>query len=73
MKTDETRKRLKRMGEAIRDERRAQNLSQKMLGNMIGTSQGYVSELENGVFDISVGRLLKIAEALDVDPGNFLR
>lgn len=39
---------------------------------MIGTTQDYVSDLEAGEYNIKVGRLWQIADALGVHPGDLM-
>lgn len=61
-----------RLGAAIRAERRRQNITQQVLAGMIGTTQDYVSDLEAGEYNIKVGRLWQIADALGVHPGDLM-
>ena len=57
---------LKMLGARIRERRLAQGLSQDRLALMIGSSKGksYISRIERGKCNISIGVLYRIAEAL---------
>lgn len=59
---------LKSLGANIREQRKKQNLSQDKLALMIGSSMGkaYISRIELGKSNVSVGVLCRIANALDV-------
>ncbi len=59
---------LKSLGSKIREQRKMQKLSQDKLALMIGSSMGkaYVSRIEQGKCNVSVGVLCRIASALDV-------
>ena len=65
--------RRKRLGEAIRLERTRQGLSQDRLAKMSGTSQTWVSQVEQGERNIKFDSLCKIAEALDVELSDLVR
>lgn len=70
---DFSKEQLARLGEAIRAERRRQDISQTKLGYMIGADQTYVSRLEAGRYNIQYRKLCKIAEALGVDVADLVR
>lgn len=59
---------LKSLGARIREHRKRQNLSQEKLALMIGSSMGkaYISRIELGKSNVSIGVLCRIADALDV-------
>lgn len=65
----DTKRKLKILGEAIREERARQNLSQTKLALMLDIDQSYLSKIEDGKIDIRYTRLCEIAEALGVEIG----
>ena len=48
--------------------RKQQGIKQKDLADMVGISQGYLSQIEDNVHDIKLSLLVKIAKALNVHP-----
>lgn len=52
----------------IREIRREKILSQRELALKIELSQNYLSEIENGKYDIKLSLLYKISRALEVCP-----
>ena len=66
----------KRFGERVRELRKARNLGQRKLAEMIGVSHTYVSKIENEKLDFSdypsEKRIRLIAEALDADVDELL-
>lgn len=60
-----------RFGEKIRELRKAKNLSQRGLGDMVGVSFTYISKVENEKLDFgdypSEELIRKLAKALDTD------
>ncbi len=50
----------------IKEYRTKNCMTQKELATRIGISQNYLSELENGKFDIKLSILCKIADVLNV-------
>ena len=60
--------------DAVRKERRAQNVSQAMLGAWIGVSRGFISQVESPKCDVkySVTHLNEIAKYLGRSPKDFL-
>lgn len=53
-------------GKTIRKIRESKRLSQREFGKMLGITQGGYFRIESGHSDISITRLLQIAEALGV-------
>lgn len=53
-------------GEKIKSARLAKRISQKKLGDMIGTSQQMIAQYEKGTRNPKIQTLQKIADALDV-------
>lgn len=56
---------LKTVGERVRNARARMGISRRVLSEMSGVSQRYLAQLESGQGNISIGLLLKIADALD--------
>ncbi len=67
-----TQARIEGLGEAIRDARAAQGLSQTKLGLMIGSGQSYVYRLENGRLAVGIDRLILIADALGLKVSDLI-
>lgn len=51
------------VGEAIRQARKAQNLSQEQLGDMIGVQKAQISRVENGT-NLTLSTIAKVFKAL---------
>ena len=56
---------LVRAGERVRNARARMGISRRLLAERSGVSQRYLAQLESGQGNISIGLLLRIAEALD--------
>lgn len=56
---------LVRAGERVRSARTRMGISRRLLAEKSGVSQRYLAQLESGQGNISIGLLLRIAEALD--------
>ena len=53
--------------------RRKKKLTQKQLAELIGVTQSYISKIEQGnVKSLTIGKLLKLAKVLDVEPEKLL-
>lgn len=63
---------LENLGSRIQSLRRRQGLNQRDLGERAGLDRAYVSMLENGRRNVSVGVLLRIAGALDISVEELL-
>ncbi|MDA5283998.1 XRE family transcriptional regulator [Streptomyces sp. NPDC054904] len=61
------------VGRAIRGCRTARRVSMAVLATRSGLSQPFLSQLERGLATPSLSSIYRIAEALDVAPGTFLR
>ncbi|MGO4455728.1 helix-turn-helix domain-containing protein [Streptomyces sp. M-16] len=61
------------VGRAIRECRTARRVSMAALATRSGLSQPFLSQLERGLATPSLSSIYRIAEALDVTPGTFLR
>ena len=58
---------LRQAGAILRARRVAQKLSQKQLGEMTGTAQSTISDIENGVVSVSLDVYLRLLEALGAE------
>lgn len=58
---------MRRIGQAIRDARG--NVPQAELGRRIGLDQSRISQWERGQEEPSIGQLLDVERALDLEPG----
>jgi transcriptional regulator with XRE-family HTH domain len=61
------------LGHRVREARVRRALSQDQLAEMAGVSRPYLSAIERGARNLGVVNLLRIAYALRVDPGEFVR
>jgi transcriptional regulator with XRE-family HTH domain len=61
------------LGERIRAERHAQELSQEALADRCEVHWTFVGQVERGRRNLSLHNLLKIAEGLVIDPGRLVR
>jgi transcriptional regulator with XRE-family HTH domain len=62
----------RKLGERVRTRRIEIGMSQEKLAELVGLTFQQVQKYERGDNRIAVGRLLDIAEALDVPPGQLL-
>ncbi|MCC6413371.1 MAG: helix-turn-helix transcriptional regulator [Saprospiraceae bacterium] len=58
--------RLDLLGDAIREARRARQLTQEELGQLVGVQKAQISKLENSMTDARIETLLKVFKALKV-------
>lgn len=63
--SDNTSAFLKTVGDRVRNARARMGISRRVLSETSGVSQRYLAQLESGQGNISIGLLLKIADALD--------
>lgn len=54
-------------GAVLRARRAAQKISQKQLGELTGTAQSTISDIENGVVSVSLDVYLRLLEALGAE------
>lgn len=54
----------KEIGAFVRQERKAQGISQEQLAGVAGTGTRFVSELEHGKETIQADKMIKVVEAL---------
>jgi len=62
---------LLKLGYKIKYERMKRKLSQEVLADMVGLSPQSISTLESGASDVKFTNLYSIANALDIDLGDF--
>ena len=65
MRRDESKAAFRIIGSNIRELRRANGLSQEKLAAMVGIERGYLSQIETGKKNPSIGKLMRIADGLD--------
>lgn len=58
---------LRQAGAALRALRATRKISQKQLGEMTGTAQSTISDIENGVVSVSLDVYLRLLEALGAE------
>lgn len=58
---------LRQAGAVLRARRAARQISQKQLGEMTGTAQSTISDIENGVVSVSLDVYLRLLEALGAE------
>lgn len=73
MATDEEKKRIyKIIGKNIQKARKQNNWSQEKFAEHMNVSWSYVSKIESGILNISIGKLIDIACALNTNLQNIL-
>jgi len=63
----------KRIGKNIQYERMKQGLTQETFAELMNVSWSYVSKIESGVINLSLGKILEIANFLKVDVAILLK
>jgi transcriptional regulator with XRE-family HTH domain len=58
---------LRQAGAVLKSRRAARKISQKQLGEMTGTAQSTISDIENGVVSVSLDVYLRLLEALGAE------
>lgn len=61
------------IGERVRQHRLSMGLSQEGFADRAALHRTYISGIERGERNVSVLNLVKVADALDVDPGALLQ
>ncbi|MBO3752152.1 helix-turn-helix transcriptional regulator [Streptosporangiaceae bacterium NEAU-GS5] len=59
-------------GERVRSRRLALGMSQEQLADAIGLHWTFVGQVERGQRNISLRNILKLAEGLEIDPGELV-
>jgi transcriptional regulator with XRE-family HTH domain len=63
---------LRELGQRIADLRKDAGLTQTQLADKVGVSQQIIASYENGKRNFPVGRLLEVAEALNISASELL-
>lgn len=63
---------LKKFGKNVKIERVKKDLTQEQLAEVMGVSQNYVASIEGGKENMSLGKILELSKALDVDIEDLL-
>ena len=69
----EKKKLLKIIGKNIQSERQAKGLTQESFAELMGVSWSYVSKIESGIINLSLGKILEIANHLKIDISKLLK
>ena len=64
---------LKRFGKNVKIERIKKDLTQEQLAEIMDVSHNYLACIETGRPNMSLGKILELAEALDVDIEKLLK
>jgi transcriptional regulator with XRE-family HTH domain len=60
-------------GEAVRAARKARGYSQEAFGDLCGIDRSYMGGIERGEHNLALLNILKIIEALEVQPSEFFK
>ena len=60
------------LGTRVRDMRKTNRLSQVDLASAAGLDRAYLSGVENGKHNVTVGALLRLSAALKVEPASLM-
>jgi len=71
-KNAKDKKYLLKIGDNIRTARKQKGYSQEEFADIAGFSRSYYTEIETGKRNISILNLIKILEALNVDPNEII-
>lgn len=63
---------LKRFGKNVKIERIKKDLTQEQLSEIMGVSQNYVANIECGKANMSLGKILELANYIGVDINQLL-
>ena len=58
---------LKKFGKNVKIERVKKDLTQEQLAEIMGVSQNYVASIEGGKENMSLGKILELTKALNID------
>ena len=64
---------LQRLGDAIRARRKALGHSQEAFADAVGLDRGYMGGIERGEHNLALVNILKIVNALSVQPSEFFK
>lgn len=62
-----------KVGQLIRDARKAKGLTQKELGEKLGVADSVITNYESGRQNLTIDTLQRIAEVLEVDVSTFFK
>lgn len=63
----------KKIGKNIQIERQKQGLTQETFAELMNVTWSYVSKIESGVINLSLGKILEIADYLKIDVSVLLK
>lgn len=63
---------LKKFGKNVKIERVKKDLTQEQLAEVMGVSQNYVASIEGGKENMSLGKILELSKALEIDIEDLL-
>lgn len=63
---------LKKFGKNVKIERVKKDLTQEKLAEVMGVSQNYVASIEGGKENMSLGKILELSKALEIDIEDLL-
>ena len=63
---------LKKIGKNIQSERQSKGLTQESFAELMGVSWSYVSKIESGILNLSIGKINEIANYLEVNISELL-
>ncbi|MBQ6516521.1 helix-turn-helix transcriptional regulator [bacterium] len=63
----------KKIGKNIQVERQKQGLTQETFAELMNVTWSYVSKIESGVINLSLGKILEIADYLKIDVSVLLK
>ncbi len=61
------------VGKNIQHERQKQGFTQESFAELMNVSWSYVSKIESGVINLSLGKILEIADYLKIDVETLLK
>jgi transcriptional regulator with XRE-family HTH domain len=70
-RTDDEDRRLKALGQAIRDVRKSRSVSQEALAHNAGIDRSHMGKIERGERNVTALNLLRVAKALGVQPSEI--
>lgn len=62
---------LRLFGERLRELRTERNLSQERLAELAGLDRNYIGQIERAERNVALVNIVKIAQALEVEPGEL--
>ena len=64
---------LRTLGNRVRNRRLELELSQEHLGEIAGLHRNYIGGIEHGKRNVALVNLVRLALALDLDPGDLMK